>query len=317
MRFFYIIFALSAVLLHSIYAQSGSSVLNLSSTAVPHEAVEDTAFSMEELPLPSVPSGLTVPSARAAYIVGHFWDALDFRDTLRSRNRMFMERNFSTYASLFPHVCAEALPPAIKALMERASSDAVAYGVLCEVAEKYLYEKGSPVYNEDCFIMFLEEMAVSNAGGEALRVRAAFMLEAAGKNRKGSVAADFGYITRSGERHTLHSTHASNLLLMFYDPDCRHCMDTVGMLEADSTFREAVNGGRLTVLAVCVDTDDSRWQSSKGLMPSEWIVGKDADDIAVSGLYDLPSMPVMYLLGKDKKVMVKEATLREITESCK
>ncbi len=48
-------------------------------------------------------------------------------------------------------------------------------------------------------------------------------------------------------------------------------------------------------------------------MPSEWTVGYDDSNIAENGLYNLPSMPILYLLGKDKKVLLKETILEGIT----
>lgn len=313
MRLAEIILIFSSMFLQPVAARCGEA-LGESATAVSGTAVADSSFSVDELPLPSVPSSLTVPSARAAYIVEHFWDGLDFRDTLRSRSRVFMERSFSTYASLFPHARAEALPPAISGLMMRASADKAAYRLLCVVAEKYLYEKGSPVYNEECFMMFLEEMSNLPAGGEAVMSRASFLLEAARKNRRGTVAADFAYTTRNGGRHTFHATPGDTLLLMFYDPDCRHCMETVGRLDGSVVFCNDVATGRLTVLAVCVDTSDSRWRSTVDSMPDGWIVANDASGIPSTGLYDLPSMPVMYLIGKEKRVIAKEISAKEIIE---
>lgn len=59
--------------------------------------------SPRELPLPEVPALLTAPEERAAYVLEHFWDGMDFRDTLRSRDRLFMEQCFVNFLSLFPH----------------------------------------------------------------------------------------------------------------------------------------------------------------------------------------------------------------------
>ena len=55
-------------------------------------AADTLQGNVRKLPLPEVPSMLTVPEERAEYIIGHFWDGVDFADTLRSHDRLFMER---------------------------------------------------------------------------------------------------------------------------------------------------------------------------------------------------------------------------------
>ena len=76
------------------------------------QAVSDTLpRSGYVLSLPDVPPSLTAPEERAAYIIAHFWDGMDFGDTLRCRDRAFMEQNFVNYLSLFPHAGPETLPP--------------------------------------------------------------------------------------------------------------------------------------------------------------------------------------------------------------
>ena len=54
---------------------------------------------------------LTASEERAEYIISRFWDGMDFADTLRSRDRQFMEQNFVNFLSLFPHARQEARLP--------------------------------------------------------------------------------------------------------------------------------------------------------------------------------------------------------------
>lgn len=121
------------------------------------EPAADTVVS-SELPLPEVPPTLTVPSERAAYILSHFWDALDFRDTLRSRNARFMEQNIVNWLSLFPHADKETLPRCIDKSLELAAKDKGAFRLFGNVMEQYLNDPNSPMRNEDYYILYLERV---------------------------------------------------------------------------------------------------------------------------------------------------------------
>ena len=75
--------------------------------------------------------------------------------------------------------------------------------------------------------------------------------------------------------------------------------------------------GLLTVLAIDTESDGDVWERTKRDMPHRWIVGHDDNNVITeSALYDLPAMPVLYLLDADKTVILKDvapdAILREL-----
>lgn len=279
----------------------------------------DTASAFGELPLPVVPDTLRVPSARAGYVAMHFWDALDFADTLRSRDERFMEQNLVNFISLFPHAGREATAAAVAALMHRAEADSAAYALLCGLAAKYLYERESPMRDEQSFSAFLAAMAASPVAGPAARSRASFLLDAISRNRPGTVAADFAYTRLDGRRTTLSQTPGRRTLLIFYDPDCDRCTGVIGRLAADTLLCRLVADGRLTVLAVYADGSESTWRRTAAAMPAGWTVGLDTGEISRRNLYYMPEMPSLYLLDGDKTVILRDASeeeaLRELGRS--
>lgn len=164
--------------------------------------------SPRELPLPEVPALLTAPEERAAYVLEHFWDGMDFRDTLRSRDRLFMEQCFVNFLSLFPHALPQSLPSPVGRLLQRAAVDSVAFRLVNSLAEHYLDDPNSPMRNEEHYILFLEALLSLPGLPEAERIRPAYRLETTRKNRPGTIAADFAYTDHRGKRQTLHGTPA-------------------------------------------------------------------------------------------------------------
>lgn len=284
----------------------GADVADAVSGAGSAPAVEAAGSRPEELPLPQMPATLRTPLDRAAWLVCHFWDAMDFCDTLRSHNRDFMEQSFANFVSLFPHAPEESHAPAVAALMRAAESEPGAYAVLTEIAEKYLYEPNSPMYCEEYFILFLEEMMRTPVLDEVAKIRPRYLLEAARKNRPGMQAADFGYVARDGRRLRLTTTPGERLLLLFYDPDCDHCKEIIRALDGDRAFCEAVDRGLLTVLALYADGDRAAWERTKGELPADWIVGFDTGEIRDGDLYVMGAMPTLYLLDGRRRVLLKD-----------
>lgn len=269
--------------------------------------VADTA---SYLPLPEVPSSLRTPATRAAYILSHFWDSLDFStDTLQTRDPDFMERNLANYLSLFPVADTAALAPAVGTLVADAGTDKAALSVLLELVGKYLYEPESPVYNEMYYALFAEAFLQSPVDSyEKIRLRA--QLEAVRKNSPGTAAADFTYETPAGKRLRMSETGTGKpLLLLFYDPDCAHCREVMTELEAMESLRQAMECGTVTVLVIYSGFDDREtWRRTLPDLPAAWTVGYDNGTIYTENLYIPRRLPAVYLLDAQRRVVTKDPT---------
>lgn len=105
--------------------------------------------------------------------------------------------------------------------------------------------------SEEHFIPFLEAIAHTPLLNDTEKSRPRFLLSAALKNRPGTIATDFAYFTPEGDHRTLHTTPSAHcLLLMFYNPDCTHCRQTIALLHDDRLFKQMLHDGLLTVLAI-------------------------------------------------------------------
>lgn len=266
----------------------------------------------DELPLPEVPPSLTAPEDRAAYIIAHFWDELDFSDTLRSRDRAFIEQNFVNYISLFPHAGPEALPAHIDRLLERAAADSQCLDLVNDLAEHYLDDPNSPMRDEEYYILFLEGLLRLPGLSETERIRPAYRLQTAKKNRPGTTAADFTYTDRGGGRRTLHATRGKRLMLLFYDPACSHCSQILDGLRGSAVIAGLIANRELSVLAVYTEGDRRLWDDTKASLPQEWTVAIDESRIVERELYALPALPVIYLLDGQKTVLLKDPTPAEL-----
>ncbi|MCM1503841.1 MAG: DUF5106 domain-containing protein [Muribaculum sp.] len=273
--------------------------------------------SINELPLPTVPMSMTNPSDRAAYIVSHFWDAMDFSDTLRSYDDAFMEQNFANYINLFGYVDSITAQSSVKSLMDMASADIKAYDKLADIADKYLYDPNSPMLNEEAYILFLNTITESEVMDRDRRIRFESHLKDALKNRVGHKATDFSYVDNKGRKGSLYApaTDTKYRLLMFYDPDCDVCEQAKSILSKSTIINDAINDGRMEIIAVYTDGDKEIWNKSKDLLPDNWTsVCSPGGAVDRDEVYIIRATPTLYLLTGDNTVIMKDARATEIIE---
>ena len=126
------------------------------------------------------------------------------------------------------------------------------------------------------------------------------------KNQVGKQANDISFVTKEGYTNSLYKVEAPLLLLVFNNPDCSLCHQTENSIAQNELLQAMLNSGRLKLLAITPDTDYEEWLNHK--YPSNWLVGYDKEKVIYEQrLYDIQRLPCLYLLDKDKRVLLKEA----------
>lgn len=285
------------------------------SSEVPEEAkAAESMLHIVRYTRPEIPQMMTDPQQRAFYFVNHYWDGYSLADTafIRSDDT---EQLFSDFIGALEYVNSEESSTALKRMMSRMEEDSTAYSRFCFLSEKYLYDANSPMRNEEYFIPILEQMIDSKRLTEYEKIRPADQLEQAHKNRPGITATDFGYVTPSGKTGKLSQLRSDYLLLFFYDPDCTSCQEFERVLSEMPFFLDIQKKGILRVLAVYPDGDENEWLLKSSKMPQGWIIGWNKQgDIRNKTLYDIRATPTLYLLDKQKKVILKDAPLERIIQ---
>src|SRR5690606_22981267 len=113
---------------------------------------------------------------------------------------------------------------------------------------------------------------------------------------------------------SLHDIDAHFTLLFFYEPGCSHCEETIVQFQNTSVLQNLVSQNRLKVLAVYTAGDHAIWKRYQSHIPKDWINGFDQEmRILSKALYDLKASPTVYLLDEDKKVVLKDTDLSQLT----
>lgn len=284
------------------------------------ETTAHTQTDGAQFPFPEIPFSLQTPEARKDYLLRHYWDRFDFADKNLLADKEVTEQGFVNFIALLGdgQTDDELATAAMNTFCRQMTLRQEARKVFLPMAKDYLFNTRSPMYNEETYARFLHGLTlVSERMDEAERHRTAFLLKLIERNRPGDLATDFSYILPDGTQKRLSGTavHGDRLVLLFYDPECEQCRETLDRMKADARLTEAVRQKKLTVLAIYTEGDEQVWRNALNELPPGWMVGTDRNAIKDKALYDLKAMPSLYLLDAQKRVLVKDGDYEEIIKS--
>src|SRR5690554_11131 len=277
-----------------------------------HTIVPDTFV------LPTIPKTITDPSERAKYLTMHYWDRFDFTNRRMIDRPDITEQAFVDYINILNHVPKENADKSLLYTLDKATVDTIMYKHFVRMFEKYFYDPNSPFRNEELYIPVLQELNRSPMLTEAERSSYLFQLEMVMKNRVGQRASDFAYTLPSGQSYHLHELKSEYTLLLFSNPGCSTCEAVIKRLNQSKELNEALSFNTsvrtmLTILTIYPDSDLEEWLAHLNGMPAGWVHGYDKGmEITQKRLYDIKAIPTIYLLDRDKNVILKDTSIEAV-----
>ncbi|WP_352422097.1 DUF5106 domain-containing protein [Proteiniphilum sp.] len=268
--------------------------------------------------LPQIPEIMKDPEERAKYLVMHYWDRFDFSDRNLIRRPEITEQAFVDYINILGYVPQEDADASLIHTLRKAETDTMMYVHFTELFEKYFYDPNSPFRNEEYYLPVLQEVEASPLLTEESRSRYGFQREMAMKNRIGESANDFTYTVASGQSFRLYDLKSEYTLLMFTNPGCSTCTAVTERLKESRELNDALalnspTRTMLTILALSPDNDLDEWIAHLPEIPVRWVYAYDkSGEITTKKLYDIRAFPTLYLLDKDKKVVLKDTSIEMI-----
>ena len=97
-------------------------------------------------------------------------------------------------------------------------------------------------------------------------------------------------------------------MLFFSNPGCTACKEIMDVLNNDPVISGLIASGTMSVLNIYIDEDLEAWKSYMPIYPDTWYNGFDPD-FAIRGekLYNVRAIPSLYLLDREKTVILKDA----------
>ncbi|MEP7374588.1 MAG: thioredoxin-like domain-containing protein [Chitinophagaceae bacterium] len=199
-------------------------------------------------------------------------------------------------------------------VLAEASADSLVFCKTVTFLERPFGNPNSAFKNDDLYAALLQAKMKSPWIDSITKVKTRERLYLLMQNWPGTIATDFTYETASGFKKKLYDIKGDYTLLYFYNPECNACKEMKAALIASPIITDKVTSGELKILAIYIDKDEKIWLNHLDDLPQDWIHGRDIDEYLYKNkVYDLRAIPTLYLLDKDKRVVLKDCVeVREI-----
>ncbi len=296
-----------SIVLTFLLAACGGKKLDTSSAP---EEKKSLAFT-----LPEVPVMLQSVEDRLDFVVRHYWDNFNFRDTAYIHTPDITEQALVNYIDLLQRIPLEKMDTCLTQTMQRTAEEEKMQKYFAQTFRRYLLDPNSPIRNEVLYEPVARFLIASPIADEAMQSRAHHDLKLINMNRVGTVAADFIYTLPSGVQKRMHNLRSPYTILLFYNPDCHGCAETLASMKQSPILGHPTIQKQIKILAFYPDEDLSIWEKHRHEIPVNWINSYDKElKVMTDEVYDLKAIPTLYLLDKDKKVLLKDAAVGEIEE---
>lgn len=274
------------------------------------------------------PGGVYDSTFAYRYFKDHFWDNINFWDERIARTpaSLFDERIDKYYNTLvYPH--ADSVIKELDWMLGYASiNEEMTRFLLVKFVNRYLNQKY--MWEDAVFVHLYEKYFSSKeyswltaAGKKTIQDRY-FSLVA---NIMGKQAENISLPNTTGKQVSLYADTSKFTIVCFWDPTCGHCQETLPVL--DSMYRAKWKAMGVRMFAVGKETSGTQkdWLSfidkhhledwtNVYYSKQEEKTRVDANIPGYSQLYDVQSLPTVYLLDRDKRIVAKKLTWQQADE---
>jgi peroxiredoxin len=253
---------------------------------------------------------------RVDYLKAHFFDRVDFNDTLLLRSNAWSNKAVS-YLGLWGNQrfsqkqLETEFIKAVTIMMDKASVNPDIYKFLLD----YLLG-GFDKYHFDEVITYMADHFQDPFSCEDQTKKSALQkkLDTFKKIANGKTAPEIEVPDLKGKMIRLSGIPSEYTLLIFWSSECHHCTE---MMPKVKDIYDKQKPKRMEILAVSIDTSRQEWTTFIKEEKLDFLNGSDlkgfdgksADD------YNIYATPTMFLLDREKKIIAKPISYRELEQT--
>jgi len=108
----------------------------------------------------------------------------------------------------------------------------------------------------------------------------------------------------------LHDIEKDFTILIFWEPDCGHCKETIPKLK---TYYDKVKGAGIEVFSVCTTADKAKWSKFIEDNKLTWINGWDPERKSnFDYYYNVQTTPMIYIFDRNKIIIAKKLSVESV-----
>jgi thiol-disulfide isomerase/thioredoxin len=298
-------------------------------TEHPNTILSALLLAMKE---PILPANLQKPATREdsvaafRYYKEHYWEGVNFWDGRLAYTTFFedkLDRYFNQLVAPHPDSVNKEMDYMLS--FAKANPEMERFLLLRFVnryySQRYMWEDAVFVHLYEKYFATNPPSWLSEQGKKTITDRAYSLMA----NIFGSPATEIQLPDSTGKSISLYGLKNEYALVIFWDPLCGHCKETLPKI--DSVYQLRWKGQGLGVYAVAKENEGTREDWLKFIRDKnlgDWshvYYSKEAEKARVSNnvpgysqLYDVQSFPTLYLLDKDKRIVAKKLSFEQIDE---
>ncbi|MBA2248766.1 MAG: redoxin domain-containing protein [Chitinophagaceae bacterium] len=258
------------------------------------------------------------------YYRKHYWDGVSFMDDRIIRTPFFLPKLETYFREVLPPVPDSIIKESDYILLLARSNPEMYKFLLNWLTDEYIYPK---YMGQDAVFVHLYEKYHSKGVSVWLNEKQqntisnrAYMLMA---NQIGEKASDLEMIDTSGRPYNLYDVNADYTVVCFWDPTCSHCRAEVP--ELDTLYQTKWKQEGVKMYGVLTENEKDKWlQFIKKYNLAGWIhvyqteemkkAGRDLNKPGYHQLYDVTETPTLYLLDKEKRIIAKKLSWKQLDD---
>ncbi len=281
---------------------------------------------------PVLPTELQQPANREdsikafRYYRDHFWDGVNFWDG-RLAYTTFFEEKLDRYFNQLVTPHPDSVNKEMDYMLGFASINPEMQRFLLlrfinrYYSQRYMWEDAVFVHLYEKYFSSKTYPWLSEQGKKTITDRAYSLMA----NILGTPATDIELPDSTGRTVSLYALQKQFTLVVFWDPTCGHCKETLPKIDSVYAARWKQDG--VGIYAVAKETEGTRADWLRFIAEKKighWshvYYSKEAEKNRVeknvpgySQLYDVQSFPTLYLLDKDKRIVAKKLSYEQMDE---
>lgn len=253
------------------------------------------------------------------YYVEHFFDNFPWNDP-RIFNTPVGDNKIKEFCNIIYQLDDPTLDTFVVAYIEKSHINNDSFYKFFDRVESILGSNVSPYKVEHTYIKMLQNALTYKNLEENHQRRWTRELQTINKNLDGSILPDFNIVMSNGDTTSFHKIESEYMILYLQHPTCPTCHEVRNRMANYPVLNTAIAKGRIKVLTVYFEDDAKVWSNfvtSRNANPN-WLHSWNYDQsIEDQQLFDTRTIPFMFLVDKDKKVIRKDILVNEIEDYIK
>lgn len=248
------------------------------------------------------------------YYIEHFFDNFAWNDP-RIFNTPIVEQKLKEYCNLIYQLDNPDYDTLVVAALNKAKVNQTSYEYLFDALQYVLGRIISPYKVEHTYIAMLKDALTYPKLSEDRKRHHTRELGFINKNLVGDTIPNFVMVLANGDTTTMYDIQSEYTILYLQHPTCPTCHNVRNMMKNFPKLNQAIESGRLKVVMVYFEDDPKVWSNyiNSSEANPKYVQGWNFDQaIDDNDLFDTRTIPYMFLLDKDKKVIKKDLLYNEI-----